>query len=161
MRESFFEKSIPKGCLGTGGVLAVILFFLVMAGAWGWMRYLRSSQTMTITDFTQTHAMSVHAPVFPFCSGAVWVLYEGTISTSAMLEIVSEGGGKKVIPLQAGEVGGVYGGAEDWSSGFSVRLAPSKTVRGTLKITAICGRNFTDEEREWFYRLYEIERGQK
>ena len=101
--------------------------------------------------------MSGHRPSFnPFSSGAAFVLYEGSVSTNAELEIAI-GNDSETIPLQAGEVSGIHGGEECWVDDLSVRFVPHGTVHGSLKITAVCGRNFTQEGREWFNKLSEKE----
>jgi hypothetical protein len=46
---------------------------------------------------------------------------------------------------------------EDWGFDVFVRVVPCEAVQGELKITAICGRNFTKEERGWYHKLYMAE----
>ena len=157
MRTSFFKKNGSPGYRTKSGIVFVVLSVLAVA-VWGRMRCLRSrsSRTIVVTDFTRAHEISVRRPPYPH-TGAVWVLYEGAISTNASLEVMSNAGRPSVITLQAGQVAGVFGGREHWDREFSVRLLPCEPLEGALKITAVCGRGFTGEERKWFRKLYAIE----
>ena len=144
------------GCL-IGWVAFMALFFLALI-VLGLARHMThpSTQTVTLTDLSREHIITVSAPIPPFASGALFVLYEGTINKNARLEITSNKGRDKItIPLSAGEVGGVHGGGEEWSNDLSVRFIPSGPTQGTLKIAAICGKGFTGDEWKWFNRLYE------
>jgi hypothetical protein len=153
-KETSPAKMSPGGCRGTGGVLSVALSFLAV---WvlGRVSRAQSGQTVTLADLSRTREISVHAPAAPFRTGALYVLYEGDITADAALEVVSNRGrDRAVIPLRAGKAGGVYGGAEHWVDDLSVRFVPCGAPRGALKITAVCGRDFTRGEREWFLGLH-------
>lgn len=155
-RISFPQTFFFGGCAVTG-VLLIILGSLAAGGLWRAL-VTPSGKTAIFTDLSRAHEIYVRAPFFRFCTGALYVLYEGSVSTNAVLELVSNHGrDKAVIPLSAGEVSGVYGGAEEWVPDLSVRFVPHGVSRGTLKIAAVCGRAFTDEEREWFNKLYKKE----
>ena len=149
--------------IGYGGLVGwiafIVLFFLVLF-ILGLTRHVMypSSQTVALTELSRTHEIAVYAPVFPFRTGNVSVLYEGVISADAKLEITS-GQNAIVIPLPVGKVSGSYGGMEEWVDDLSVRYVPSGQVRGTLKIIAVCGRSHTREEREWYLKLHEQQRG--
>jgi len=154
MKKTLSSQNFLQGCSITGGVLFVVLLFLVVMV----LRWPNASQTITLTDLTKAHKIYVRAPVFPFRTGDMFVLYEGVINTNAKLELAFNGGrDKAIIPLQLGEVSGVYGGAEDWGDDLSVRFVPCENVHGTLKITAICGRRFTKKEWEWYSKLHKEE----
>jgi len=101
--------------------------------------------------------------MFPFRTGDLHVLYEGVLSTNATLELIANGDGdnKAIIPLQAGNVSGSYGGSEDWGWSVSARFVPSGMVYGTLRITAVCGRSLKGEEREWARELWDKERRER
>jgi len=138
--------------------LSVLVFFVVacflLYFSLGAVRYTQASKTVFLTDLNQVTEISVHAPVFPWCTGDLYVLYEGVVDANAALEVVSNmRRDHDTIPLPAGKVSGVYGGAEHWVDDLSVRFVPHGTTHGTLKITAICGRTFTDKERVWLLRL--------
>ena len=143
------------------GLFGIIIFVPLVAGVVWWIGIIYSVQTMTLTDvdLSGTHEISVRAPFLAFRSGNVKVLYEGNISSDAKLEVsTSRGAYIDVIPLPAGKVIGHYGGGEDWNDTLLVRYVPSGEVRGTLKITAICGRSLTDEEEEFYPKLHEQQR---
>ena len=142
------------GCL-IGWVAFMALFFLalIILGLARTMMH-PSNKMATLTDLSREHEITVTAPFLPFASGALFVLYEGTINTNAKLEITSnKGRDKTIIPLSAGEVSGVHGGGEEWSSDLSVRFIPNGPTQGTLKIAAICGKRFTKDEHEWRGKL--------
>ena len=118
-----------------------------------------SGETVILTDLSRTNEISACAPIIPFRTGNVSVLYEGVISSNARLEItLNRNGYINTIPLPAGEVSGIYGGGEEWEGHLSVRYVPSGTVHGTLKITAVCGRRHTREEWNWYSKLNEQQR---
>ena len=138
--------------------LSVFVFFVLscflLYFSLGAVRYAQASKTVFLTDLNQETEISVHAPVFPWCTGDLYVLYEGVIDANAALEVVSNRRrDHETIPLQAGKVSGVYGGAEYWVDNLCVRVVPHGTTHGTLKITVICGRAFTDDERAWFFKV--------
>jgi hypothetical protein len=151
MKKTLSSPNVPQGCsIIVGGIFFVALVFLAVRV----LTWPSAGQTVTLTDLSKEHEIYVQAPILQR-SGNMYVLYEGILNTNAALEL-SWGGkdGKRTIPLQSGEISGMYGGPEDWTPNLSVRFVPSGDVRGTLKITAICGRSFTKEERAWHHRLY-------
>lgn len=130
----------------------IMLYFM-----FGSVRNSQAGKTVVLTELNQAAEISVHAPVFPWCTGDMYILYEGVIDANAALEVVfNRGRDHETIPLQAGKVSGVYGGAEYLVDDLSVRFAPRGATQGILKITAICGRNFTHEEREQLLKLWGI-----
>ena len=155
MKKPSPRKTLHQGCGVASGILLLAFGFFVF-----WFLEKPSSQTVTIMDFTKTHEFSVSTPINPFrMTGALYVLYEGTSSTNTVLELTfNKGRDSAVIPLPSGTIEGVYGGAEYWVNDLSVRFVPCEMGQGTLKITAICGRKFTNAERKWLNKLYEMER---
>ena len=149
MRKLLNVKKLSLGCsIIVGIVFTVFCFFLVVRV----LTWPPAGQTVTLTDLSKAQEIYVRSPIFPFRTGNMHILYEGVLSTNATFEVIS--GDKTIIPLQTGEVSGIYGGLEDWLNDLSVRFVPNGTVVGTLKITAVCGRNFTKEEWEWYHKLY-------
>jgi|GEM_PF-4983299 len=152
MREEDPTQNIWRRCYGWGCVTFIMLVALMVVVCW--RGYQHSSQTVTLTDLSKEHEISVRASLHPFLTGALHVVYEGCLDADASLEITHDSGRKEVISLQAGEVSGIYGSAEAWEPNLSVRFVPGGAIHGTLKIMAVCGRTFTGEEREWCHRLH-------
>jgi len=112
MRKPLTSENFLQGYGITGGIVFVVLVFLVVRV----LTWPDSSQTVMLTDLSKAHKVYARAPVFPFRTGDLHIFYEGELSTNATLEVVANGDNKTVIPLQAGEVSGSYGGSEDWGS---------------------------------------------
>ena len=155
MRKQLFVQYVLQGYRNLGRMGALIMLGIFFVGLVCLWSYPRSGKTVVLTDLAKTHEIHVRSPFLPFRTGNLCVLYEGTLSTNAALELIFRGGGRETLLLQAGEVSGIYGGGEDWASNLSVRFVPDGAAEGTLKITAVCGRALTSEEREWSYKLGE------
>ena len=156
-RWKLFWKNM-RTMLAKHGWIGFLILVLLVAGIMCWRNHVsHSGETVTLLDLSRAHEISACAPILPFRTGNVRVLYEGVISSDAKLEITS-GQNRTVIPLPAGEVSGHYGGPEDWVGRVSVRYVPSGFVRGTLKITAVCGRILSPEEKEFYPKLNEQRR---
>ena len=109
---------------------------------------------MTITDFSSPVEASVRSPIRPFGSGFLFVMYEGNLSSSAKIEVLSnQGRDTHSIELKPGLVQGVYGGAEEWVDDLKINFIPSTADPGNLKIGLYCGSSFSEEDRQWYSRL--------
>ena len=159
MKKPAVSQNIRAGCCCLGGIIVIIFGLLIAGRVWQRIQMTHPSETVTLTDLSKAHEFSVRAPIPFFCTGNLRVLYEGALSADATLEIISSNGHRtNSIPLLAGKVGGIYGDEEVWMDDLSVRYVPFGVTRGTLKITAVCGRSLTSEEREWASKLYEQQR---
>ena len=119
-----------------------------------WLAYPASNRTVTITDFSVPTEISVRAPIRPFGSGAMFVMYEGTIGSDAKIEVTSNRRrDKHTIELQKGQVKGIYGGAEEWVDDLSIAFLPSSSAGGEIRIGLYCGSGFPDADRAWYNRL--------
>ena len=119
-----------------------------------WAALPTSRRSLTVTDFSVPTEVSVRAPIRPFGSGAMYVLYEGTIGSDAKIEVTSnKGRDTHTIQLNAGQTHGVYGGAEEWVDDLSVAFIPSSPASGILKIGIYCGSRFSDDDRKWYGEL--------
>jgi hypothetical protein len=126
---------------------------LIGVGIAVWLSLPKSHKVIIISDISTPLDAGVRAPVFPLRTGALYVLYEGSIDADARIEVRSnQGRDTHTIDLQKGNISGVYGGAEHWVDDFSIHYNPMKAVSGQIKIGLYCG-TFTDEAREWHQRL--------
>lgn len=129
-------------------IVAASLCFLA------WAARPSSRRTLTVTDFSVPTEVSVRAPIRPFGSGAMFVLYEGTIGADGKIEVTSnKGRDTHLIQLNAGQTHGVYGGAEEWVDDLSVTFIPSFPASGSLKIGIYCGSGFSDDDQKWYGEL--------
>ncbi len=125
----------------------------VIAGV-AWSVLPTSMRVIEVTDFSAPTEASVRAPIRPLGSGAMYVLYEGALSSSATLTVLSNHRrDKHEIELKPGQVHGIFGGAEEWVDDLSVVFTPSGTERGKLKIGLYCGSGFSKEDWEWYNRI--------
>lgn len=130
--------------------LLLVISVLAIVGL-GWVLYPRSSKILHVTDFSQPIHAEVHAPVLPFRSGAMLVLFEGTLEANAEIEIVSNRHrDRHLIELKAGKVSGRYGGAEAWVDDLSVDVTSQQTQHADLQIGLFCGGGITKEYFEWY-----------
>lgn len=119
-----------------------------------WAVFPNSTMVVEITDFSSQIEASVRAPIRPFGSGAMYVLYEGNLPADATLTVISNRKrDKQEMALVSGKVHGVYGGAEEWVDDLSVVFKPSKSGSGQMKIGLYCGTGFPEEDWAWFNRL--------
>ena len=119
-----------------------------------WLALPKSKEIITITDFSSPIEVSVRAPIRPFGTGALYVMYEGHLDTDARIEVRSNRGrDAHTIELTSGSVQGVYGGAEEWVDDLLIRIVPSATTSGDLRIGLYCGASFSDADRQWHQQL--------
>ena len=119
-----------------------------------WLAYPASNRVLTITDFSGPTEMSVRAPIRPFGSGAMFVMYEGTIEADAKIEVRSNRRRDyQAIELKKGKVNGIYGGAEEWVDDLAIVFRPSSSAGGQIKIGLYCGSGFSEADREWYSNL--------
>jgi hypothetical protein len=136
--------------------MKVLVGIAILIGACfvAWLAYPASNRTVTITDFSAPTEISVRAPIRPFGSGAMFVMYEGTIASDAKIEVTSNRRrDMHTIELQKGQVNGIYGGAEEWVDDLSISFLPSFPAAGEIKIGLYCGSGFPEADREWYNRL--------
>jgi hypothetical protein len=114
----------------------------------------KSKKRITITDFSSPVEANVRAPIRPFGTGALYVMYEGNLASDARIEVRSNHGrDAHMIELNPGSVQGVYGGPEIWVDDLSIRLVSSAATPGNLRIGLYCGASFSVEDRAWHQRL--------
>jgi len=119
-----------------------------------WIAYPPSHRILTITDFSAPTETSVRSPIRPFGSGAMFVMFEGTIGSDAKIEVTSNRRRDNyTIELKKGQVQGIYGGAEEWVDDLSIAFLPSSPAGGEIKIGLYCGSAFPQADREWYNRL--------
>ena len=119
-----------------------------------WAALPTSRRSLTVTDFSVPTEASVCAPVRPFGSGAMYVLYEGIIGSDAKIEVTSnKGRDTHTIQLNAGQTHGIYGGAEEWVDDLSVAFIPSSPASGSLKISIYRGSGFSEDDWRWYGEL--------
>lgn len=119
-----------------------------------WFLYPISSKMMTITDFSSPVEASVRSPIRPLGSGSLFVMYEGNLSSSAKIEVLSnQARDTHTIELKPGHVQGIYGGSEEWVDDLKIKFIPSTAEPGNLKIGLYSGSNFSEEDRQWYSRL--------
>ena len=136
--------------------MKILIGSLILVGACtlGWIFYPKSTKIFTITDFSAPTEAGVRAPVRPFGSGAMYVMYEGNIDSESKIEVVSNRGrDTHSIDLNPGYVHGVYGGAEEWVDDLSVRFISDSKASGDVKIGLYCGTAFSEDDRSWYLQL--------
>jgi hypothetical protein len=134
--------------------IIVAISLLAAIGIIAWFFYPISSKMMTITDFASPVEASVHSPIRPMGSGSLFVMYEGNLSSSAKIEVLSnQARDTHTIELKPGHVQGIYGGAEEWVDDLKIKFIPSTADHGNLKIGLYCGSSFSEEDRQWYFRL--------
>ena len=119
-----------------------------------WLVVPKSKEIITITDFSSPIEASVRAPILSFGTGAMYVMYEGTLDSDARIEVRSNHGrDAHTIELTSGKVQGVYGGAERWVDDLSIRFVSLTASSGDLRIGLYCGASFSDADRQWHQQL--------
>lgn len=119
-----------------------------------WLAVPKSKEIITITDFSTPVKASVRAPIRPFGTGAMYVMYQGNLDSDARIEVRSnQGRDAHTIELTSGSVQGVYGGAEMWVDDLSIRFVSSAATSGDLRIGLYCGTSFSDTDRQWHRQL--------
>lgn len=114
----------------------------------------QSEKRITITDFSFPVEANVRAPIRPFGTGALYVMYEGNLASDAEIEVRSNHGrDAHTIKLTPGSVQGVYGGPEMWVDDLSIRFVSSAATSGNLRIGLYCGASFSAEDGAWHQRL--------
>jgi hypothetical protein len=96
-----------------------------------WLAVPKSKEIITITDFSAPVEASVRAPIRPFGTGAMYVMYEGSLDSDARIEVRSNHGrDAHTIELTSGSVQGVYGPRKF----FSVKVTSDFAERGFVVV---------------------------
>ena len=89
-------------------------------------------------------------------SGGMYLLYQGTLDGKAILDVVSNNGrAKHQILLEAGEIGGIYGSAEEWVGDIQVHYTPVSAKKGTIYAVIYCGDGMNKDDWNLFQELQE------
>jgi len=140
--------TVRKNMKITIGVIILIGICIV-----AWALFPNSHDTISITDIGTPRSASVRAQIIPFRSGAMYVLYEGSIDSDARIEVTSNRGRDQyTIESKKGDIAGAYGGPEHWVDDLTIEYNPMGATTGEIKIGLYCG-TFTEEGRGWHRRL--------
>ena len=136
------------------GTIIFLALLLLGVGVLGVVLWPRGHKSITVRDVSRPFSASVHAPVRPFGSGAVYVLVEGRLDGDAALEVVSNRGrDRREVALRAPNVSVICGGAEDWVDDLQVHYRPDTAKTGQLYIALYCGTGFTPDDAARYNRI--------
>lgn len=115
--------------------MAIVLAILAWKNAQGLSTY-------EVPDVTKSATFSVTAPMFPFRTGSLYVLAEGSLIGRATIELISNHGRDKSTEYLSGDFGTQqFGSAEAWVDDLTVKYTPGTVSKGHLKLTLVCGKN--------------------
>jgi hypothetical protein len=133
----------------------VILAFVIVASVATYFSVLNSRSRQAIDTSKTSEEFTLFARRPPLTTvGSMYLIYIGHIDGEADFVIKSnQGRNYRSIKLKAGNISGIYGGAEEWTRDIHVSYIPKSVKSGKIYAVVYCGNMMTSEDREMYERL--------